>query len=223
MAVQTNDVMVKQELIENFNTNLLNAIYSGAYHLTNLPRFKGSAGIWSNPQAIPSSQLSTATRPELKINDTMPTAGNTYLAMKTIVDGLTRIRYFTSNWYYQTNSSHGLINSVSGTAIFLASIPGVPTYSSGANKSGWTRTITGPGAGAASTASATLTTVLTVTNPLKQNEVILASKITPKDLNNSLYNYLYNAWAANRNNRLTYNFYTCHNNCWGACNPRSRR
>lgn len=154
----------------------------------------------------------------------MPTASTTYSAMKAVVDGLTRIRYFTSNWYYQTNSSHGLVNSKSGTAVFLASIPRIPTYpGTGTNKSGWTRTVTGAGAGAATNATANITSILTVTNPLKQNEVIEAAKVTPYDLNGAIFNYLYNAWAANRNNRITYNFYTCHNNCWGACDPRSRR
>lgn len=224
MAVAQNNEIKKQELIDNFSNNLLNAMFSGQYHLTNLPRFSGTAGSWTNPQAIPSSQLSTNTKPGITIADTVCTASTVYSQCKTVVDSLTRIRYFTSNWYWQTNSNHGLVNSVSGSAIFLATIPMVPAYpGTGNGRSGWTRTITGAGSGAASTSSATITSTLTVTNPLNQNKEIKASEITPYTLNAALFNYLYNAWNANRNNRITYNFFTCHSNCYFACQSRSRR
>ena len=39
MAVAQNNEIKKQELIDNFSNNLLNAMFSGQYHLTNIPRF----------------------------------------------------------------------------------------------------------------------------------------------------------------------------------------
>lgn len=97
MAVAQNNEIKKQELIDNFSNNLLNAMFSGQYHLTNIPRFSGRAGSWTNPQAIPSSQLSTNTKPGITIADTVCTASTVYSQCKKVVDSLTRIRYFTSN------------------------------------------------------------------------------------------------------------------------------
>ena len=227
MAVAANNIIDKSETLDIFKTNLLTAIFSGVKGINNMPRFVGTAGSFTNPVAIPTNQLDNTTKPSASLSDIVCQAGNTYRAFKNIIDNLTRIRYFTSNWYFQTNSTLGLVNTQSGTAIFLARIPGLTPYSTTTmidGTSGWTRTITGTGSQVGSTGTAPLTSTLNVENTLKENDIISVSKVTPYTLNTALFKKLYDAWASNRNNRITYNYYTCHSNChsnW--VNTRSRR
>lgn len=226
MAVVENDEIGKRALIDNFKNNLLSAMMSGVVQSTNIPRFSGSAGPFTSPAALPANQIAMYSDPTVNISSDEVSASNTYNALKVIVDGLTRIRYFTSNWYFQTNNSQGLVNSISGTALFNATIPSLPTYNAGRKAngySGWARTIAGTGAGVATNAAARITSSLSVANPMVINNVVNASNLTPRTLTATFFNNLFNAWASNRNNRITYNFYTCHSNCHASCNPRSRR
>lgn len=227
MAVATNNEINKADTLNTFKSNLLTAIFSGVKGTNNPPRFSGTAGPFSNPLALPTNQLDSTTQPSAAISGIECNANETYSAFKAVIDNLTRIRYFTSNWYFQTNNTLGLINTQSGTAIFLSTIPGLSTYNTGTKTngySGWSRTITGTGSSTSPTGSAKLTSSLTVENTLFTNQEIEAAKVTPYTLNTALFNKLFNSWAANRNNRITYNYYTCHSNChsnW--LNWRSRR
>ena len=227
MAVAADNIIDKSETLDNFRDNLLNVIFSDVKGTNNMPRFSGTAGNFTNPVAIASNQLDNTTKPSATLSDIICQAGTTYQAFKTIIDNLTRIRYFTSNWYFQTNANLGLVNTQSGTAIFLARIPGLTTYNQNTKQNGlqgWSRTIKGQGSTVGTTGTATLTSTLSVENTLKENDIISASKLTPYTLNTALFKKLYDAWNANRSNRITYNYYTCHSNCHSNCYCwRSRR
>lgn len=227
MAVAVDNIIDKSETLDNFRDNLLNAIFSGVKGTNNMPRFSGTAGNFTNPVAIASNQLDNTTKPSATLSDVICQAGTTYQAFKTIIDNLTRIRYFTSNWYFQTNANLGLVDTQTGTAIFLARIPGLSTYNQNTKQNGlqgWSRTITGQGSTVGTTGTATLTRTLSVENTLKENDIISASKLASITLNTALFKKLYDAWNANRSNRITYNYYTCHSNCHSNCHCwRSRR
>lgn len=235
MAVQQNDTIVKSEVVSIFKTNLLAAMYSGAKGSNNMPKFTQSAGgittaagtsrVWTTPNAIDAGQLDPTSYPSVSIPNTIVTAADTYNALKTIVDNLTKIRYYTSNWYYQQNDTLSLVETQSGTAVFKATIPALTAYSSATKTdgySGWNRVIEGQGQTV--TQSAKLTVTLSVTNPFVQNNQAKANQVQPYTLNNTLFKRLFDAWAVYRNKRITYTYYTCHSNChsnW--VNSRSRR
>ena len=223
MAVTQNDEVVKQEVVNIFKTNLLQAIYSGVIGTENPPYFNGTAGPFSNPIAIDAGQLDSTQIPTPTIPNTIISASDTYTALKSIIDNLTRIRSFTSKWYYQNNDTLGLIDEKQGVAIFKATIPGLSAYSTAQKQIGyfgWDRAITG--SGEPGTSDVRITENLTVTNPL--TGTIQADQVQPYTLDDSLFKNLFDAWEAEKNKIITYNYYTCHSNChsnW--TESRSRR
>lgn len=235
MAVVQDNLIVKNEVVNIFKTNLLAAMYSGAKGSNNMPKFTKTAGgittkagtsrVWTKPNAIDATQLDPTTYPSINIPNTIVSAADTYNALKTIVDNLTKIRYYTSNWYYQQNDALGLIETQTGTAVFKATVPGLSSYSSATKVdgySGWNRTIQDQGSTV--TQSVKITFTLSVTNPFIQNNEAKANQVQPYTLNNTLFKRLFDAWAVYRNKRITYTYYTCHSNChsdW--TNSRSRR
>ena len=236
MAVQTNDEIIKQQVIDNFRSNLLNTIFSGnPRHSGNVPRFTKTAGgistaagtsrTYTQPNAIDVGQLDSNSQPSVSIPNETITAADTYNSLKEIVDKLTKIRYYTSNWYYQTNGNLALVESVEGTAIFKATIPGLDAYSSATKVDGyvgWNRQIEDSSAGVGSSASTT--TTLYVNNPFIQNQEVKADQVGNIATNDSLFSNLYTAWMQARAKRITYTYYTCHSNChsnW--TDVRSRR
>lgn len=226
MAVQTDDMIVKQELINTFKENLLNAMYTNNLKSKESPAWfvTESGSVVALGYAIPIDHLDTGIKPTPNIEPTMITAKETYDALKNIVDKLTRIRYYTSYRYYQTNDTLALTHQQSGIAIFKESIGGLASYNKNVKQngySGWDRNING----VINTGSTIrMTTILNVVNPFIVNNEIQANQVQPYTLNASLFNNLFKAWEVERNKRVTYTLYSCHSNChnnW--INTRRRR
>jgi len=224
MAVQTNDEITKTELINNFKNNLLVVMFSGLNSTNNPVYFSGTRETFTNPLAINTNQLESSTQPEITIPDEEISAAGTYAALKSIVDSLTKIRRYTSTWYHSDHGTLGRVDGKEGTAIFKDTIPALTTFNkstrtSGAN--GWERTVNG--ASGTTAQNVTLTKTLTVTNPFVVDDEIQASQVTPYTLDDTLFNNLFEAWDAVRNEKITYTYYTCHSNWGNWTNVRSRR
>ena len=225
-GIEAGQGLIKTEAQNTFKSNLISAMFSGVEGNNNVPKFTGQAGNFTNPNAIDPGQLDPTTQPGVSIPNTLVDASDTYGAMKAVVDNLTRIRYYTSNWYFQTNDTQGFIATKSGTAIFKATIPALPAYSAATKTngySGWNRTVEGSGAAVTSAIKLTGTTSVTA-DPVVTGKLIEANKVSPYTTANALFKKLFDAWTTFRNKRITYTYYTCHSNChsnWD--DSRSRR
>ena len=236
MAVTQNDEIVKQQVVDIFKSNLLSAIFtSNLNHSGSVPTFSGTAGgistaagtskTYTNPYAIDPGQLDSNAQPSVSISNAEISAADTYNSLKGIIDKLTKIRNYSSSWYYQSNDSTSLVATKSGTAIFKATIPGLTAYSTSTKvdgATGWARSVTGTSAGVGS--SATTTSTLTVTNPFVQNQEAKAGQVQPRTTNGTLFKNLFDAWNTAKGKTITYTYYTCHSNChsnW--TDVRSRR
>lgn len=225
MAIEVNQTIIKQEVIDSFKENLLAILYNNASSQENPPKFTETEGNFTEPNAIDVSQLDTSNYPEVTIPNIVISALDTYNALKPIIDKLTKIRNYISNWYYQTGDVLSLVETKEGTAVFKEVIPGLNTYNSEVkqeNYTGWDRKVTG---GSNNTqASISLTKTLDVENPFVKGEMIRVNQVQPYTLDASLFNNLFKAWEQEKNKVIEYNFYTCHSNChsnWS--NSRFRR
>ena len=225
MAVSVDDIIVKKEVTSIFKENLLTAIYAGVVGNNNVPKFNGTQGSFRAPAAIDPGQLDSSVPVEPTIPSEIVTAADTYDALKKVVDGLTKIRYYTSNWYYQSQDALALVETKSGIAAFKPIVSSLPAYNKNQKTegySGWSRNI--QGTAATESAYVNLIEILEVVNPFRVNELIQANQVQPYTLNATLFNNLFKAWEQVRNKRVTYNYYTCHSNChsnW--TNARRRR
>lgn len=197
-------------VINDFNTNVVdNAFNKRNYNSSTYPSFTGSATYgrtgssattgWTNPRAIPSGQLAADNKTSMtSISDTIITASTLWSSMLSITRQLVKIRKFTSYWYHKTDATNNLVNSITGYGVFNTAYPSVPTGTLSNNVKGetWTR-------------SGSTSITLNPTQTINSNEIATAISI------NDAINNCYNSWVDNcyNGNVLTYNFYTCHQNC----------
>lgn len=203
--------------INEFNTRVTATIYSKIkYHRGNIPRFTGTAYYgktgnsgnwatlgWTNPVAMPGNQLAAIdAQPTWTISDQIITVSTLWDNMLRIVRTLSKIRYFTTNWYHKTEGTRNLIQSISGGGIFNTAFPAVPGGADG-NQSKtefWKRTGN------------------TAPNVTPPTEIVKEGLASANSMNNTISN-CYNTWQSQcfSAGGLVYNFYTCHNNCHGSC------
>lgn len=203
--------------INEFNTRVTATIYSKIqYHSGNIPYFTGTAYYgktgnsgnwaklgWTNPVAMPGNQLAAIdAQPTWTISDQIITASTLWDNMLRIVRTLSKIRYFTTNWYHKTEGTRNLIQSISGGGIFNTAFPAVPGGADG-NQSKtefWERKGN------------------TAPNVTPPTEIVKEGLASANSMNNTISN-CYNTWQSQcfSAGGLVYNFYTCHNNCHGSC------
>ena len=217
MGVTTGDKITKADLVNYFNTNMVNVAFNGlSYHSGSVPTYTATAqsgtqgGTLSNitgAQAIPSTQLSANTKPSMtvdNITDTIISATTIVNKMKEIATNCSRIRNTVSNWYHDTSGTNNLVQTISGKAIYLATTPAI----SGTTKPYYTKS---PTATAMTTASAV------TQSDLAKSSVIKASSISTFITN------LVNEWNTRYNTTVTFTYYTCHSVCHSSCYTRARR
>lgn len=230
MTVSTGQLIIKANrdnligIINDFNSRIVQTIYSKIqYHSGHMPHFIGTAYYgktgnfgnestlgWTNPIAMPNSQLTAIdTQPALTITDSIITASTLWNNMLNITRALSKIRYFTTNWYHKTEDTRNLVNSISGGGIFNTAFPAVPGGADG-NQSKtefWERKGN------------------TTPNVTPPTEIVKEGLVSANSMNNTISN-CYNTWQSQCFNAggLVYNFYTCHSNCHGSCHAsRGRR
>lgn len=207
MATQTDSVITKQDIVNYFNTNVVDVAFNGInYHSGNVPTF--TSGNANGAQAIPASQLSNTTKPSMTVDnipDEIITASTLINAMKNIATNCSRIRNTICRSYFDTDGTYNLQQTLTGKAIYLANTPAI----SGTTTPYYTKT--------PNTTQMTETSSAEVPSDLSTDNVITALSITQFIAN------LVNEWNTRYNTTVTFNYYVCHSQCHSNCYTRARR
>ena len=189
--------------ISQFNSTVVDPAYNTAtYHSGNKPHFSKTANGLTTPQSVPDNQLLGTGRTYLSSNDTRINAASLCAALLNITQSLSKIRRFQSQWYFNTNGTQALVDSMSGTGILT--FPDIPA---GTREASWTREGN--------------------TNIQLSPQMLFSAgkKIIASDANQTIVNCL-NAWATQcrDNNEIIYKFFQCYSDCHVNCyNSRGRR
>lgn len=196
MTLAKNNIVLRQDVINKFKSNVIDIVTSGAYSNSNIPQISGQGGTFpavSQSDLGDINEISNITLGSGIINGT-----TIYNIMITVMKNCSRVRNFTSNLYFETDGNKALEKTMTGKAVFKTSLPGVP--------SGYTRNKDGS---------------LTV-NPSVANNI--SGNIGNLDRLNTLCNNMLNAWKAAAADQMVYNYYSCHSSCHSSCHgSRSRR
>lgn len=189
--------------ISEFNSIVVDPAYNTAtYHSGNKPHFSKTANGLTTPQSIPDNQLQGNGRTYLSSGDVRINAASLCSALLNITQSLSKIRRFQSQWYFNTNGTQALVDSMSGIGILT-----FPDLPAGSKESTWTRE------GNTSIALA------------PQMLFAAGKRITASDANQTITNCL-NAWATQcrDSNDIVYKFFQCYSECHASChNARGRR
>lgn len=207
MAVNTGDIITKQDVVNYFNTNVVNVAFNGIqYHSGAVPTF--TAGNAKGKQAIPATQLSDLTQPNMtveQITDEIITASTLVNIMRTIATNCSRIRNTICRSYFNTNGAFNLQQEFSGKAIYLAITPEI----AGTTMPYYTKT--------PNTTIMTENSTATLPSDLSVNNIIAATSVTQFITN------LVNEWNTRFNTTVTFHYYHCHSQCHSNCYTRARR
>lgn len=223
MSVSPQSLIVLQEAIDYFNSQVSDIEYSARYYRGYYPSFRGSAPIGrrsdanpdgtstiQNPAAIPSGQLSNRELGSLNLNGGIITANTLWNSMISIVDSFKKIRQFSSTWKNKYDSNWVHITTISGTAAFNTGFPSVPTSNDVLNgpsynwsRSGGSNVYLSPSRGNVSSG-----------NLISASDYISAVDSCYNEWRDRCYN----------SNTIYYTLYTCHANCHDVCHSnRGRR
>jgi len=217
MSVVSGQKITKEDVVNYFNTNMINVAYNGVnYHSGSVPTYTATAqsgtqgGTLSNitgAQAVPSTQLGNTTKPSMTtshITDSVLTASTIVNKMKELATNCSRIRKTTCNWYHDTSGTNNLVQTLSGKAVYLATTPAI----SGTTKPYYTK----------SPNNTTMTTSSAVSaGNLTKSNIATATAISTFITN------LVNEWNTRYNTTVTFTYYTCHSVCHSSCHTRARR
>ena len=219
MAISVQNLITIVDAANYFNQKAQSVLNTASYHSGSYPRFSGSctAGqrgsnestYLTNPQALPSGQLSSKSVSTLTISSGVITASTLWNSINNIARTFNKVRRFTSNWQHRYDSTWQNKNTVTGRGVFNTSFPSVPGGSDTLNgrSTRWTRS------GGNVTLSPSRGT-MTAGNIISAAEYMQ----TVDNCYNEWYNKCYN------NNMLSYTMYTCHANCHSSCHSnRGRR
>ena len=207
MTITTSNKVSRSLEIQEFTANVIQFAYSNSpWSSSNMPKF--TTGTVNGANAIPPSQLDSAVQPTVSLSAGLVSASQIVNALINATQRLTRIRACTCNGYYQNGSAFQLQQTLSGKAIFL------PITTDNFNKTQgstpwWSK----------SPNTTTMTQNLPSIDTSKFNK---SNLISASNLNNFIQ-ALRNAWNTTYNNRVTYNYYTCHTNCVSCYCARGRR
>ena len=226
MALSQDNVISKMDVINYFNTNVVNVAFNGInYHSGNVPKYTASATCgtqWTSEkngnsaaneqytitggEAIPATQLSNTTKPNLTENDLtgVVTASAMISKMRELAKNCSRIRKSVGNWYHDTAGTYNLVQTLSGKAIYLATTPAVsgtttPYYTKSPN-----------------------TTAMTTNSTASAGDIAVDSLVKATSISTFITN-LVNEWNTRYNTTVTFNYYTCHSVCHSSCYNRARR
>lgn len=207
MTLQTNDTITKQDVVNYFNTNVVDVAFNGInYHSGNVPTFTSENA--SGAQAIPSTQLSNTTKPSMTVDnipDNLITASTIINAMKNIATNCSRIRNTICRSYFDTDGTYNLQQTLTGKAVYLATTPAI----SGSTVPYYTKT--------PNTTQMTVDSSAAVPNELAIDKIAAAVSVTQFITN------LVNEWNTRYNTTVTFNYYICHSQCHSNCHTRARR
>lgn len=219
MAISVQNLITIVDAANYFNQKAQSVLNAASYHSGSYPRFSGSctAGrrgsnestYLTNPQALPSGQLSSKSVSTLTISSGVITASTLWNSINNIARTFNKVRRFTSNWQHRYDSTWQNKNTVTGRGVFDTSFPSVPSGSDtlDGRSTRWTRS------GGNVTLSPSHGT-MTAGNIISAAEYMQ----TVDNCYNEWYNKCYN------NNTLSYTMYTCHANCHDSCHGnRGRR
>ena len=200
MAVASQNVITSADTINYFNNQANTVLNTATYHSGSYPYFSGTAGSTTNPIAIPSGQLAAKSITYLNAQSGTMTASSLWSAINSIARTFNKVRKWSSTWQFNNNGAYGTVQTISGTAVFNTSFPGVPDGwgRSGGNVDLW---------------------------PSADGTLAAQHVITPASLTNTVAN-CYNTWYANciNANTISYTLYTCHSSCHSSCyTERNRR
>ncbi len=189
--------------ISQFNSTVVDPAYNTAtYHSGNKPHFSKTANGLTTPQSVPDNQLLGTKRTYLSSNDTRINAASLCAALLNITQSLSKIRKFQSQWYFNTNGTQALVDSMSGTGILT--FPDIPA---GTKEASWTREGN--------------------TNIQLSPQMLFSAgkRIMASDANQTIANCL-NAWTSQcrDSNEIIYKFFQCYSDCHSNCyDSRGRR
>lgn len=217
MAVSKGTKITKTDVINHFNTTIIDYVYSGTpWHSGNYPKTATATTItenWSGTvvaagvNLIPSGQLDANTKPSLSSigSDTKLTAATVVNALKNAANAVTRVRKCTVNWYHTEDTTDALKQTNTNKAIFLATTSAV---------SGTTRPYF--------TKSPDTTAMTSTLSPATSN--VASSQVASANNMITFINNIKTAWDTAYASTVTYTYYTCHNQCYTApCQSRGRR
>ena len=223
MSLTAGSKIKQADIASNFSTNVVDAIFAGAYHNANVPLFGGkvyrntsyyaadSVLAFSAPEAIPQQDLDAPVAPAANTGLTGEkiTGATVYTALTNVVANLSRVRNFNSYWYHQNNGSFSLVETKSGKAVFKPHFDALPAYSAvnSTAVAGRTRSVNVP-----------LQAINVDDSTVKAGKIASAANII------TFFNNLKTAWSTASANAITYQLYTCHRNCHNNCHgSRGRR
>lgn len=207
MGIVTNELITKQDVVNYFNTNVVQVAFSGiGWHSGNVPTF--TTGNNNGIQAVPSNQLSNTTQPSMStsnITDALITASTVINVMKTIATNCSRIRYTTCHSYFNTDGTYNNQQTLNGKAIYLVDTPAI----SGTTDPHYTKT--------PNITHMTVDSTAAIPTGFSTDNSAAASHIT------SFITNLVNEWNTRYNTTITYDYYSCHSQCHSNCYTRARR
>ena len=222
MSVSTSSIITIVDAVNYFNSKANSVLNSASYSSSSYPRFSGSvtAGrrtdaspngttYLTNPNAIPSGQLASKSISSLSISGGFIEASTLWSSISSIARTFNKVRRFSSNWRHKWDNTWQNVSSVSGTAVFNTSFPGVPSGSDviDGRSTRWSR-------------SGGNVTLSPSNSGISSGSLVGASTYINAVMNcyNAWYNSCYNS------NTIYYTMYTCHANCHNSCHhDRGRR
>lgn len=226
MAISVNNEMNRQEVVDYFNQNVVDVAFSNTtYNSGNVPKYTASAtagtqwSSWGNgngssnnqykitgAEAIPSTQLSDTTKTYANVSDlgTQITASTLINTMRNLAKNCSRIRNTVCNWYHDISGTDNLIQTITGSAIYLATTPAI----SGSTRPYYTKSPD--------------TTNMTIDSTTGAGDIAVNNMAKATSLTQFVTN-LVNEWNTRYNTTVTYTYYTCHSVCHSSCYDRARR
>lgn len=198
MAIESNAVVDLNDVSALFKKNVADIVVDGAYSAGEPPKVSGTAGTFQ----IPAADLGTRADVEVTNLNFGERGGiikgtTVFNVMMNALKNFSRVRKFTFELYYNSNSGNRKEKTLTGKAVFTKTLPTVP--------SGYTRNLNG-----------SLMTVPAV------KDTISGTTPDPGDMVQLCTNML-NAWDKIAKTELKYQYMSCHSSCHSSHSNRGRR
>lgn len=198
MAIETDEIVNLNDVSDLFKTNVAAIVLEKAYSVSEPPKLTGTAGTFQ----IPANDLGTradVTIDRLDFGEQGEIIKGTtvFNVMMEALKNFSRVRNFTFELYYKSDSGNTKEKSLSGKAIFVKTLPAVPEK--------YTRNINGN----------------LIVTPIVENTITGVSP-DPGDMVQLCTNML-KAWEKIAKTELKYQYMSCHSSCHSSHSNRGRR
>lgn len=198
MAIESNNIVDLNDVSALFKKNVADIVVEGAYSAGEPPKLSGSAGTFQ----IPAADLGTRADVEVTNLDfgergEIIKGTAVFNVMMDALKNFSRVRNFTFELYYNSDSGNSKEKTLTGKAVFAKTLPTVP--------SGYTRNLNG-----------SLMTVPEV------EDTISETTPDPGDMVQLCTNML-EAWKNIADTELKYQYMSCHSSCHSSHSNRGRR